>query len=203
MKIKLLPLFVLLLLLIALVSKDTQTRQVTAQGNSQTTLVEDFANGRNPPILNSAHFNHQFSLGTAWDLTGSTIGEPLSQSPPYALTLYAGNEDRVTFNQPSNIAYISAAQVWGWTLPAANDLPAGRGRVVQPLPARDLDAARRSGPRGRPRCCTGRGVAVARPGCAPPRAASPRRRSPHRADARARRTARPRGTRRGTRRCRT
>lgn len=131
MKIKSSILVILFLLAMTLLSKTIETPQAAAQNTPQTsTLVEDFANGRNPPILNAAHFNHQFSLGTAWDLTGSTIGEPLSQSPPYALTLYAGNEDRVTFNQPSNIAYISSAQVWGWTLPAQNDLPAGRGRVV-------------------------------------------------------------------------
>ncbi|MCP5097073.1 MAG: DUF11 domain-containing protein [Chloroflexi bacterium] len=106
-------------------------QQVVAQTTaSRVTLIEDFANGSFPPALNLWNFNHNFTLGTAWDLGGSTINEPLSQSSPYALTLYAGNEDRVTFNQPSSFSYVSEARVWGWTLPASESLPAGRGRVV-------------------------------------------------------------------------
>lgn len=98
--------------------------------SSNSTLVENFSNGSNPPKLNTYNFNHSFTLATAWDLGGSTIGEPLSPTPPFALTLYAGNEDRITFNQPSPTAYVQAAQVWGWALPAQNNLDAGRGRVV-------------------------------------------------------------------------
>ncbi|MAT95665.1 MAG: hypothetical protein CL608_00740 [Anaerolineaceae bacterium] len=121
----------LLLLGITAVTPQQLTQTAQAQTtSSQVTLREDFANGSFPPALNQLNFNHSFTLGTAWDLTGSTINEPLSQSPPYALTLYAGNEDRVTFNQPSSFSYVSEARVWGWTLPASESLPAGRGRVV-------------------------------------------------------------------------
>lgn len=93
-------------------------------------MTEDFANGRNPPQLNTYQFNHAFRLPTAWDLGGSTLGDPLQQTPPFALTLYAGNEDRVTFNQAKSYSYVRSARVWGYAEPAANGLPAARGRVV-------------------------------------------------------------------------
>ena len=131
MKTTKMMLTLLLLVTVLLMSRKPQPQPVAAQTSGQTDiLVEDFANGSFPPVLNRFNFNHSFTLGTAWDLGGSTIGEPLSQTPPFALTLYAGNEDRVTFNQPSFFSNVTSAQVWGWTHPAQNDLPAGRGRVV-------------------------------------------------------------------------
>ncbi|MCA9898446.1 MAG: DUF11 domain-containing protein [Ardenticatenaceae bacterium] len=102
-----------------------------AQTTSSTAILSDnFSNGSNPPRMNTFNFNHSFTLGTAWDLGGSTINEPLSPSPPFALTLYAGNQDRITFNLPSPTAYVGSAQIWGWAPPTRNDLAAGRGRVV-------------------------------------------------------------------------
>ena len=107
------------------------TYQANAQtSNAITTMVEDFANGQNPPILNQFNFNHSFTLNTAWDLGGVTLGDPIPQTPPYALTLYAGNEDRITFNQPNATDYIQSAQVWAYADQAENGLAAGRGRVI-------------------------------------------------------------------------
>ncbi len=113
-----------------LVAGYSADRQAIAQTSSTVTLVEDFANGSNPPQLNNFNFNHSFTLGTAWDLGGVTFGDPIPQTPPYALTLYAGNEDRVTFNQPSSFAYVQSARVWGYADPAENGLAAARGRVI-------------------------------------------------------------------------
>jgi uncharacterized repeat protein (TIGR01451 family) len=113
------------------ISGRSQPAPVSAQVAGQTNiLLEDFSNGQNPPQLNNFYFNHHFTLGTAWAVSGSGLGEPLSQTPPYALVLYSGNEDRVTFNQASSTSVVTEAQVWGWTETAKNGLPAGRGRVV-------------------------------------------------------------------------
>lgn len=126
---RLLPIFLFIVGLLA--AGYSAERQAVAQTSGQTvTLIEDFANGSFPPALNLWNFNHNFTLNTAWDLGGSTINEPLSQTPPFGLTLYAGNEDRITFNLPSPTAYADSAQVRGWAPPARNDLEAGRGRVV-------------------------------------------------------------------------
>ena len=102
MKIRILTLLPFLFISGILTStRPSTTHLANAQASNSTTLVDDFANGSNPPRMNQFNFNHSFTLGTAWDLSGSTIGEPLSQSPPYALTLYAGNEDRITFTARS------------------------------------------------------------------------------------------------------
>jgi uncharacterized repeat protein (TIGR01451 family) len=95
-----------------------------------TTLIEDFANGANPPILNAFYFNHAFTLPTAYDLGGASLGDPLPQTPPFALTLYSGNEDRVTFNLPSATDYVEAARVWAYADPPTITRDAATGRVV-------------------------------------------------------------------------
>lgn len=130
MKTNKLLLFLSLLVIGLLVVGHSAERQALAQTGSSVTLVEDFANGSFPPALNVWNFNHNFTLGTAWDLGGVTLGDPIPQTPPYALTLYAGNEDRVTFNQPSSSAYVQSARVWGYADPAENGLAAARGRVI-------------------------------------------------------------------------
>ena len=107
-------------------SSPTAVAQTTSSG---VTLVEDFANGQLPPRFNTFSFNHQFTLSTAWDLLGVNFSDPLSQTPPYVLVLYAGNEDRVTFNQTAN-AYVQTARVWGYATPAGGEFKAGRGRVI-------------------------------------------------------------------------
>jgi uncharacterized repeat protein (TIGR01451 family) len=112
------------------IGEDGEETAVAQTSSTTATLSDDFSNGSNPPQMNTFNFNHSFTLGTAWDLGGSTINEPLSPSPPFALTLYAGNEDRITFNLPSPTAYVDSAQIWGWAPPAKNDLEAGRGRVL-------------------------------------------------------------------------
>lgn len=131
MKIVKTMLIVSFLIGVLVIAGRPQTTPVAAQVAGQTNiLLENFSNGTNPPRLNTFHFNHNFTHSTAWNLGGTTVGDPLSQSPPFALELYAGNTDRVTFNQPSFFANVTQAQVWAWGFPAGNDFPASRGRVI-------------------------------------------------------------------------
>jgi len=75
-------------------------------------------------------FNHSFTMASEWDSAGQLLEMPTPPSPPYNFTLYAGNEDRITFNLPSATASVTEAQVWGWASPAINGGKVGRGRVV-------------------------------------------------------------------------
>ena len=102
-----------------------------AQTGSTVTFTENFSNGHFPPELNTARFNHTFTLPTAWDLTGPGFGDPQPpQTSPYALRLYAGNEVRITFNLPPGATRVTEAEIWGYAPAAFNGNPVGQGRIV-------------------------------------------------------------------------
>ncbi len=123
-------LFRISLLLILLIFTLTQIRphELAAQTSSDELIIEDFSNGFFPPRLNN-FFNHSFTIGTAWDLSGVGFGDPISQSAPFALTLYAGNEDRITFNNFGR-AYVTEAEIWGYASATEDEQTIARGRIV-------------------------------------------------------------------------
>ncbi|MCP4935912.1 MAG: DUF11 domain-containing protein [bacterium] len=117
-----------LLVLTTLVGQQSSTT-IKAQGaGQQTTHLEIFGTGAIPPQFNP-FFNHSFSHGSAWDITGSVPSVPAPPSEPSYLELYWDTEDTVTINLTGR-DYVGHASVWGYADPAQNGLPAGRGRVT-------------------------------------------------------------------------
>ena len=125
-------LVLLFLMGVLLFSGKPQATPAAAQTiSSAIPLVENFSNGYSPPRFNTAQFNHNLTMTDfGWLLLPLTPGQPLSPTPQSALTLYANNVDRVTFNQPTPSAFIAEAQVWAWAWPAEGGNPATSGRVV-------------------------------------------------------------------------
>lgn len=121
-----------LLVGVLLISGKPQPDPAVAQSiSSAIPLVENFSNGYSPPQFNIAEFNHDLLMTDfGWFLLPMSPGQPLSPTPQSALTLYANNVDRVTFNQPTPSATIAEAQVWAWAWPAEGGNPATSGRVV-------------------------------------------------------------------------
>ncbi|MCB8925443.1 MAG: DUF11 domain-containing protein [Ardenticatenaceae bacterium] len=124
--------FTFLVAVLWLVNGDDGRETAVAQSiASAIPLVENFSNGQSPPQFNTAEFNHDLLItDIGWLLGPLSPGQPLSPSPQSALTLYANNVDRITFNQPTPSATIAEAQVWAWAWPAEEGNPATSGRVV-------------------------------------------------------------------------
>ncbi|MBX0327492.1 DUF11 domain-containing protein [Oscillochloris sp. ZM17-4] len=103
-----------------------------AQTAGQTyVMIEDFE-GSNGVFWNpqsNPYFNHSFTLPDEWDGSGWFPDDPMPPSPSGTFTLYALNEDRITFNLPGT-ASVTEAQIWGWGAPSLNGGAVGRGRVV-------------------------------------------------------------------------
>lgn len=102
----------------------------TAQVSETRVFRENFSNNSNPPQLNTAHFTHTFTVPVAWVLTKLGPTDPPPPSPPYALAMDAGSEDRVTFNLPSGSSGVTEASVWGYALVSATDNIFGQGQIV-------------------------------------------------------------------------
>ena len=121
-------LFLLVTFMLAMLFWEIST--ATAQVSETRVFIENFSNNSNPPQLNTAQFTHTFTISGVWALTEPGPTDPPPPSPPYALAMDAGNEDRVTFNLPSGSSGVTEASVWGYALVSATDNIFGQGQVA-------------------------------------------------------------------------